>query len=282
MQRYKNEVKVADEVWLATALLHRECMQQGRKGDGFNKKEILKSAQSLHPEEPCRPGVTTHISQHCVANTPPNPGRYRMLYRNADGTYRLYRDGDDYHPRRNNGKSVPAPDELPEEQRDLVDWYQTAYNKARPNATAADPLMQLKGLGKEIWRELGGGDAVIDWLRSDEPATPPWGRDAAKIESPNSTTSADEGSRFDEFWKRLVVRQGEEFLTVERKPFAYELESGGLRIYRGGRRINQHISQKHVRRAWALWPVSGPGELSHEVRGPSYLFGILRDPRMQV
>jgi hypothetical protein len=41
---------------------------------------------------------------------------------------------------------------------------------------AADPLMKLKGLGKEVWKELGGGDAVIDWLRSDKPTTPPWER----------------------------------------------------------------------------------------------------------
>jgi len=36
--------------------------------------------------------------------------------------------------------------------------------------------MKLKGLGKEVWKELGGGDAVIDWLRSDKPTTPPWER----------------------------------------------------------------------------------------------------------
>jgi hypothetical protein len=41
---------------------------------------------------------------------------------------------------------------------------------------AEDPLMKLKGLGKEVWKELGGGDAVIDWLRSEDLTTPPWAR----------------------------------------------------------------------------------------------------------
>jgi hypothetical protein len=39
-----------------------------------------------------------------------------------------------------------------------------------------DPLMQLRGLGKEVWQRLGGGDAVIEWLRSDEVVPPPWAK----------------------------------------------------------------------------------------------------------
>jgi hypothetical protein len=37
-----------------------------------------------------------------------------------------------------------------------------------------DPLSELVGLGAEIWASLGGGDAVIAWLRSDEGIPPPW------------------------------------------------------------------------------------------------------------
>jgi hypothetical protein len=37
-----------------------------------------------------------------------------------------------------------------------------------------DPLLALRGLGKDMWRSLGGGDAFIRWLRSDEPTPPPW------------------------------------------------------------------------------------------------------------
>lgn len=102
-----------------------------------------------------------------------------MLHRNPDGTYRLYRDGDPSHPERSNGKSLPARDGLPEEHQKLIDWYQDEYNRVSPNEEA-DPLMQLKGLGKKVWRDLGGGDAVIDWLRSEEPTTPPWEQSTAK------------------------------------------------------------------------------------------------------
>ena len=40
-----------------------------------------------------RAGVYPHISVHCVANVPPNPGRYRMLVATGPSRRRLFRDG---------------------------------------------------------------------------------------------------------------------------------------------------------------------------------------------
>ena len=37
-----------------------------------------------------------------------------------------------------------------------------------------DPVLQLKGAGRELWASLGGGDTVIAWLRSDTVIPPPW------------------------------------------------------------------------------------------------------------
>ena len=54
-----------------------------------------------------------------------------------------------------------------------------------------DPLMQLRGLGADVWRSLGGGDAVIEWLRSDEVIPPPWDRTGQHGDSnPNEAASS--------------------------------------------------------------------------------------------
>ena len=50
--------------------------------------------------QPLRPGVYVHVVQHCVANRPPNPGRYRMLFETAPGRRRLFRNGDVYQTAR--------------------------------------------------------------------------------------------------------------------------------------------------------------------------------------
>jgi len=103
------KVKVADEVWIAAALLHREHPDQA----DFAVEEIVDRAQREGIEHPLRPGVYVHVVQHCVANRPPNPGRYRMLFQTAEGRRRLFRKGDTYHPAREGAKITPAPAALP-------------------------------------------------------------------------------------------------------------------------------------------------------------------------
>ena len=169
-------LKVADEVWLATALLHREEPSR----DGFDAAEIVARAEKMHPGEPCRAGVLPHIYSHCVANLEPVSGRYRMLYRTTDGKYRLFRPSDDFHPKREKGKVVPGKDTLPREYRHLVDWYNSRDNEPPELTIENDPIMKLKGLGKELWQQLGGGDAVSAWLRSDTPTPPPWEKNQRK------------------------------------------------------------------------------------------------------
>jgi hypothetical protein len=160
------DLRVADEVWLALALLHRENPSR----ESFAAPEIAHRVQQLHPGVPSRAGVSPHIHSHCVANIEPTAGRYRMLYRTADGTLRLYRDGDDYHPARKDSKTVPQRAALPGRYRGLLDWYFGEYN--RPGQEKADHLMDLVGLGADVWKRLGGGDAFIRWLRSETTTTP--------------------------------------------------------------------------------------------------------------
>ena len=96
----KSCIKVADEVWIAAALLHREQPAQ----PDFTVEEIVERAMREGIGGPIRPGVYVHIVQHCVANRPPNPGRYRMLLETINGRRRLFRKGDAYHPAREGAK----------------------------------------------------------------------------------------------------------------------------------------------------------------------------------
>jgi hypothetical protein len=120
-------IKVADEVWIGTALLHMEQPERG----SFSTAEIVDRVYEEGLHRPLRPGVQIHASQHCVANKRPNPGNYRMLYETSRGQRRLYRHTDDAHPHRDGGKTVPARGDIPEEYRYLVDWYESVYDRKK-------------------------------------------------------------------------------------------------------------------------------------------------------
>ncbi len=135
-------ILVADEAWLATALLHREHPQ----AEDFGLEEIRERAvKEFHDH---RPGVWQHIVSHCVASNPPNPAQYRMLHSSARGRRRLYREGDPLHPRRK-GKVYPEKRDLPERYRPLVDWYLAEYNPrggARQGSSSPAALLAFVGL----------------------------------------------------------------------------------------------------------------------------------------
>src|SRR5258708_4710594 len=106
---HRATIKVADEVWIATALLHREFPDR----DSFRVAEIVDRASREQLTPRLRAGVSVHAYQHCVANLRPNPGNYRMLYATRDGGRRLFRPDDDYHPYREGGKFTPALSDVP-------------------------------------------------------------------------------------------------------------------------------------------------------------------------
>jgi hypothetical protein len=145
----KSQLKVADEVWIAAALLHREKAECA----DFSIEEIVERARREALHEPLRPGVYVHVVQHCVANRPPNPGRYRMLVETSEGRRRLYRVGDSYHPQREGGKLCPDPEEVPPAYVELLNWYKDWCEEAARNAAENDPLLQAQGSGKEIWAD---------------------------------------------------------------------------------------------------------------------------------
>jgi len=149
-------VKVAHEVWIATALLHRE----NPKREDFSVSEIVARARQENLYGELRPGVQVHAYLHCVANFPPNPGRYRMLYATGKNTRRLFRESDDFHPERRGGKVTPSREHIPSPYQTLLDWYQDKFVGKRKSVEKSDPILGLRGLGKEIWVEENADEYV--------------------------------------------------------------------------------------------------------------------------
>jgi hypothetical protein len=141
------ELKVADEVWIAAALLHREQPAQ----PDFALEEIMARAEKEGLTGSLRPGVYVHVVQHCVANRPPNPGRYRMLFETSPGRRRLFRHGDGYHPAREGAKVTPHLEDLPHGYDGLLTWYRDWCSGAMRSAPQSDPLLSLLGSGRRLW-----------------------------------------------------------------------------------------------------------------------------------
>ena len=149
-------VKVADEVWIATALLHRE----NPKKKDFTIDQVMARVQKERIHPLLRPGVRVHVLQHCVANRPKDPARYRMLFATGRFTRRLFRKGDPFHPDRDGSKITPDPDEIPTKYRSLLDWYENDYAPPARRGSQEDSILELKGLGKEIWKNVDADEYV--------------------------------------------------------------------------------------------------------------------------
>ena len=246
----EREIRVADEAWVALALLHRE--HPGRAS--FTAGEIVSRAQR-ESSQPIRPGVQAHVYLHNVSNLAPNSARYRMFVRLDDDTYRLYRPGDPVHPARK-GKTAPQRSQLPEAYQTLLDWYEREYcakNERSPQED--DPILKLWGLGKEIWSETTA-DEYVSSLRAG------W-----------------EEEQVDDVWERIKEHQGQKFRTVRGLPFKYKVEGNGVRFSRHGRRIHQILSRTEIEKALARAPLKHPVEIK-DLRDSSYLFALLSDPRI--
>ena len=172
------ETSCAVEVFLATALLHRE--QPGRSE--FTIQEIINRAARENVTGELRSGVSVHASQHCVANKAPNPGKHRMLFATGKHTRRLLLPDDEVHPGRT-GKIFPDAGEIPERYLPLLSWAKERFEQRGPvaggeqsgsgqkprgpssaPATAADQwlgsLLELEGLGKDYWKDVDPDEFV--------------------------------------------------------------------------------------------------------------------------
>jgi len=152
----ETELKVADEVWIAAALLHREHPE----AEDFSVEDIVERAKREGMHNPFRWGVYVHVIQHCVANRAPNPGRYRMLFETAPGRRRLFRRGDVYNPDREGAKVTPNRKDIPHGYSGLLSWYREWSSLASSNVSKEDPLLALRGSGKHLWADEHADDYV--------------------------------------------------------------------------------------------------------------------------
>jgi hypothetical protein len=193
-----------------------------------------------------------------------------MFYKVAGGAYRLFRPGDDFHPDRK-GKVAPHREELPAQYVPLLDWYEKEYSRqaGAPNDDE-DPVLQMWGVGKEIWKEEGG-DAFIARERAALD-------NEMRSERPSGRSKTD--SINDRVWKRIIAHQGAEFRTARDLPFTHSVEGNEICFYREGKRVPMRLRRAEVNQAISICPVVKPTKLKN-FRDPSYLFGLLMDPRIR-
>src|SRR4051812_39700685 len=106
-------IKVADQAWVATAMLHSENPQK----TDFSLQEIRRRAEREFGD--LRPGVWQHIVSHGVAQNPPTPVRVRLLTQTDRGRRRLFRAGDPFDKARDRTKVHPELGDLPPRYRPL-------------------------------------------------------------------------------------------------------------------------------------------------------------------
>jgi len=156
------EIKVADEIWLATSLLHRENPSR----EDFSISEIVERAIKEKLAGGYRPGLQIHASTHCVATKPPNPARHKMLSETSRGRRRLFRLGDKFHRDRKQGKTHPLAEDLPAKYRYLVDWYEHDYVNGNGNEDRLPPGARLvdvlKGLENISSSDIKKMEAAIE------------------------------------------------------------------------------------------------------------------------
>jgi hypothetical protein len=148
---------LSDVCWVALALLHRENRDQ----PSFTARQIIDRIRKEQILSFAKSSVQAHIYQHCVANVEPSTGTYRMLTRLPNSTFRLFRPGDYSHPERK-GKTRPNRADLPKKYHFLLDWYESTWIKIRQKQN--DPVLELLGAGKEIWRSVDS-DGYVKELR---------------------------------------------------------------------------------------------------------------------
>ncbi|MGP8261201.1 MAG: hypothetical protein ACLQM6_14760 [Acidobacteriaceae bacterium] len=157
-------MKVADELFLVLALLHREHPDK----DAFEIGEVLARAakEGLGENRTDQKSLRIHAYQHAAANMPPgHGGKYRMVFRERDNRIRLLAPTDYIHPDRHQ-KFYPSYEEIPEQYHELLDWAKRRCADRQEGAQTEwlAGLRKLTGLGKEIWAGIDP-DAYVRSLR---------------------------------------------------------------------------------------------------------------------
>ena len=82
----------------------------------------------------------------------------------------------------------------------------------------------------------------------------------------------------EEVWARIVKHEGEEFHTKKGLPFTYEIRG---EVFFPSRTDDQ-ISKSDFEKTLECVPFAGPSVVNRLVRGPSYVWAVLHDPRIRL
>lgn len=80
---------------------------------------------------------------------------------------------------------------------------------------------------------------------------------------------------FQNIWNRILANEGAVFHTISGLPLTYRVEGEGIRPSR----TNYFLHKRNFEVAFERMPIAKPSDIN-EVRGPSYVFAILTDPRI--
>lgn len=82
-------------------------------------------------------------------------------------------------------------------------------------------------------------------------------------------------AEFDQVWARIVRLAGSEFRQKTGRRFTFSIRGGAL----SPDTTNRLLARSQFERAYYRRPLKGPGQLQ-DLQGPSYLYAILTDPRV--
>ena len=134
-----------------------------------------------------------------------------------------------------------------------------------PRREAADPVLLMLGVGKQLW-EQESGDSFVERLRSD--AAP------SVIRQPEN----GEPRVAEAVWGRIENHKAK-FHTARGLPFTYEVEGAGIWFFREGRRISRKLTRIRVEVAISRCPLTSTTDIKDLTDYP-YLYALLRDPRI--
>ena len=81
---------------------------------------------------------------------------------------------------------------------------------------------------------------------------------------------------FNETWKCILTHSNKTFYTKSGLEFTYQIKGDGFYTSR----TNYRISKADFRKAYDIFPIEGPGDINEIVRGPAYVWAVLRDQRI--
>ena len=83
---------------------------------------------------------------------------------------------------------------------------------------------------------------------------------------------------FAEIWKLILANQGKKFHTITNFEFEYRIKGNSFFLSQ----TKFRISRSNFEKAYKLVPIDGPDAISKLVRGSSYIWAVLHDPRISL